>query len=84
MKKPFMDADFLLTNEAAKDLFHNHAEKMPVVDYHSHINPAEIAEDKRYENIAQPWLAGDHYKWRQMRTNGVPEESITGSAGDRE
>ena len=84
MKKPFMDADFLLTNEAAKDLFHNHAEKMPVVDYHCHINPAEIAEDKRYENIAQPWLAGDHYKWRQMRTNGVPEESITGSAGDRE
>lgn len=84
MSKPFMDADFLLSNEVAKDLFHNHAEKMPIIDYHCHINPAEIAEDHHYDNIAQPWLAGDHYKWRQIRTNGVPEEAITGNADDRE
>lgn len=84
MKKEFMDADFLLSNETAKVLFHEHAEKMPIIDYHCHINPAEIAEDRRYDNIAQPWLAGDHYKWRQMRSNGVPEEKITGSADDYE
>lgn len=84
MMKPFMDADFLLCSETAKDLYHNHAAKMPIIDYHCHINPAEIANDRRYENIAQPWLQGDHYKWRQMRSNGTPEEQITGSASDRE
>lgn len=84
MSKKFMDADFLLNNETAKYLFHNHAEKMPVIDYHCHINPAEIAEDRRYDNIAQPWLAGDHYKWRQMRSNGTPENLVTGNAPDRE
>lgn len=82
MSKPFMDADFLLTNEVANDLFHNHAAKMPIIDYHCHINPAEIAEDHHYDNIAQAWLAGDHYKWRQMRSNGVAEDRITGENAD--
>ncbi|MGI5965513.1 MULTISPECIES: glucuronate isomerase [Anaerotruncus] len=84
MAKKFMDADFLLQNETAKYLYHNHAAKMPIIDYHCHINPAEIAEDRRFENIAQPWLLGDHYKWRQMRTNGTPEENVTGSGSDRD
>lgn len=83
MKKNFMDADFLLTNETAKRLFHKYANPMPIIDYHCHINPAEIAEDRRYDNIAQPWLLGDHYKWRQIRTTGAPEQEITGDADDR-
>mgnify|MGYP003934766043 FL=1 len=83
MKRNFMDADFLLTNETAKRLFHKYASKMPIIDYHCHINPAEIAQDRRYENIAQPWLLGDHYKWRQIRTSGAPEREITGDADDR-
>ncbi len=82
--KEFMDKDFLLETDTAKRLYHSYAAKMPIVDYHCHISPREIAEDKRYENIAQLWLAGDHYKWRQMRSNGVPEKYITGDAPDRE
>lgn len=80
--KQFMDADFLLTNETAKTLFHEYAEKMPIIDYHCHINPQEIAEDRQFNNITQVWLGGDHYKWRQMRSNGISEEYITGSASD--
>ena len=57
---------------------------MPIVDYHCHINPQEIAEDRKFENITQVWLGGDHYKWRQMRSNGVDEYYITGGASDRE
>ena len=75
--KQFMDKDFLLTTDSAKALFHNYAEKMPVLDYHCHINPREIAEDRKFENITQVWLGGDHYKWRQMRSNGVDEKYIT-------
>lgn len=82
--KKFMDKDFLLTTETAKTLYHEHAEKMPIIDYHCHINPKEIAEDVRFENITQVWLYGDHYKWRQMRSNGVEEKYITGDATDRE
>ena len=82
--KPFMDKDFLLTTESAQRLFHEIAEKMPVLDYHCHINPEEIAKDKKFENITQVWLGGDHYKWRQMRSNGVDEYYITGDAPDRE
>ena len=77
--KAFMDKDFLLETDTAKTLYHNHAEKMPIIDYHCHINPAEIAEDKRYSTITEVWLGGDHYKWRNMRCNGVPECDITGS-----
>ena len=82
--KAFMDEDFLLTNDVAKKLFHDYAEKMPVLDYHCHINPQEIAEDRQFENITQVWLGGDHYKWRFMRSCGVDEYYITGGASDKE
>lgn len=75
---PFINDEFLLTTDAAKELYHGYAEKMPIIDYHCHLPPAEIAEDTRWENIAQVWLGGDHYKWRQMRSNGVDEKYITG------
>lgn len=80
--KQFMDKDFLLSNDTAKYLFHEHAAKMPIIDYHCHISPQEIAEDRRFENITQVWLGGDHYKWRQMRSNGIEEKYITGDASD--
>ena len=76
----YINDDFLLTTKAAKELYHGYAEKMPIIDYHCHLPPVEIAEDKRWENIAQVWLGGDHYKWRQMRSNGVDERYITGDA----
>ncbi|GAB1452795.1 glucuronate isomerase [Draconibacterium sp.] len=82
--KPFMDKDFLLQTETAKKLYHNHAAKMPIFDYHCHINPQQIADDVRFENITQIWLYGDHYKWRAMRTNGVDEKYCTGNATDWE
>ena len=81
---PFMNQDFLLKSETAKKLYHEHAAKMPIIDYHCHINPQEIYEDKRYDNITQVWLGGDHYKWRAMRSCGVPEYYITGNATDAE
>ncbi len=76
----FINDDFLLTTDAARELYHGYAEKMPIIDYHCHLPPAEIAEDKTWENIAQVWLGGDHYKWRQMRSNGVDESFVTGDA----
>ncbi|MBE6947638.1 MAG: glucuronate isomerase [Ruminococcaceae bacterium] len=76
----FMDQDFLLKSEAAKKLYHEHGAKMPIIDYHCHINPMEIYEDKRYSTITEVWLGGDHYKWRAMRSCGVPEYYITGGA----
>ncbi|MCD7885179.1 MAG: glucuronate isomerase [Lachnospiraceae bacterium] len=82
--KAFMDKDFLLSTETAKKLFHEYAETTPVLDYHCHINPREIAEDRKFDNITQVWLGGDHYKWRQMRSNGIDEKYITGDASDRE
>jgi glucuronate isomerase len=80
MKKTFIHDDFLLTTRAARELYHGYAAKMPIIDYHCHLPPAEIADDRRWENIAQVWLGGDHYKWRQMRSNGVEETFITGDA----
>ena len=80
----FMGKDFLLQSETAKELYHNYAAKMPIIDYHCHINPREIMENTRFENITQAWLLGDHYKWRQMRTMGVPEAFVTGDAPERE
>lgn len=80
----FMTKDFLLKTETAKKLYHNYAAKMPIVDYHCHINPREIFEDRKFDNITQIWLGGDHYKWRLIRSNGICEEEITGSASDRE
>ena len=82
--KQFMDKDFLLSTPTAQELYHDFAAKVPVLDYHCHINPQEIAEDRKFENITQVWLGGDHYKWRQMRSNGVEECYITGDAPDRE
>lgn len=82
--KAFMDQDFLLSTDTAKRLYHDYAEKMPIIDYHCHINPQEIAQDRSFDNITQIWLGGDHYKWRQMRSNGVEEAYITGDATDRE
>ena len=82
--KAFMDKDFLLETETAKTLFHNYAEKTPILDYHCHINPKEIAQDKKFDNITQVWLGGDHYKWRFMRSCGVDEKYITGDASDYE
>ena len=82
--KAFMDRDFLLTTPTAQRLYHEHAEKMPIIDYHCHVDPKEIFEDRRFENIYQVWLEGDHYKWRVMRSNGVEERYITGDAPERE
>ena len=79
-----MDKDFLLQTDVAKELYHNHAAKMPIFDYHCHINPKEIAEDKQFKNMTEIWLYGDHYKWRGMRTNGVDERYCTGEASDWE
>ncbi len=78
----FMDQDFLLTTETAKILYHQYAAKLPIIDYHCHISPKEIAEDKQFGNITQVWLGGDHYKWRLMRANGIDEAYITGDAPD--
>ncbi len=82
--KKFMGKNFLLETKTAKKLYHNHAAKMPIFDYHCHISPKEIADDKQFENITQIWLYGDHYKWRGMRTNGVDEKYCTGNASDWE
>ena len=82
--KAFMDENFLLSTPTAQTLFHEYAEKTPVLDYHCHINPKEIAEDRKFDNITQVWLGGDHYKWRFMRSCGVDEHFITGDASDKE
>lgn len=82
--KKFMDKDFLLSTDTAKKLYHEYAESLPIIDYHCHINPKEIAEDIHFENITQVWLGADHYKWRYMRSCGVEEKYITGNASDEE
>ena len=81
---PFIGDDFLLNSEPARRLFHEYAEPMPIIDYHCHLPVREIAEDRRFENLAQIWLEGDHYKWRAMRAAGISEDEITGSASDWE
>ncbi len=80
----FLSEDFLLGSETAKKLYHNYAKNCPIYDYHCHIDPKDIYEDKHFENIGELWLSGDHYKWRIMRASGVDEEFITGSAPARE
>lgn len=80
----FPDTDFLLNSEPAKNLFHEYAENLPIVDYHSHLSPQLIAENHQFENITELWLRGDHYKWRAMRMNGVHESFITGAKNDWE
>ena len=80
----FLNDDFLLDTQTARTLYHTYAAKMPIADYHCHIDPRDIWEDRRFENITQLWLGGDHYKWRLMRSNGVEEKYITGDASDYE
>ena len=82
--RPFMDEDFLLTTPAARTLYHQYAKSQPIIDYHCHVSPKEIYEDRHFENISQVWLSGDHYKWRLMRSNGVDEHYITSGATDWE
>ncbi|GAA4381451.1 glucuronate isomerase [Hymenobacter koreensis] len=82
--KPFLNDDFLLQTATARTLYHEYAKQMPIIDYHNHLLPDQIAEDKQFDNLTQIWLYGDHYKWRAMRTNGVDERYITGDASDWE
>lgn len=82
--KPFMDKDFMLTNDTAVKLYHDYSEKLPIIDYHCHLIPQQIFEDKIFSNIAQIFLGGDHYKWRYMRSCGIDEKYITGDAPDKE
>jgi len=82
--KKFLDDNFLLESKTAEKLYHEHAKDMPIIDYHCHLPPDEIAEDKIFENLSQIWLKGDHYKWRAMRANGIAERYITGDSSDSE
>src|ERR1700754_4963528 len=82
--KNFLDEDFLLNTKAAQQLYHDYAREMPVIDYHCHLPPQQIASDHQFGNLTQAWLYGDHYKWRAMRTNGVDESFCTGDQPDRE
>jgi glucuronate isomerase len=84
MNNSFMHEEFLLTTKRSRELFHAFAEPLPIIDYHCHVPPKEIAENRQFENLTQIWLAGDHYKWRAMRTCGVDERFITGKASDWE
>lgn len=84
MNSSFIHDNFLLKNRYAQELYHNYAAHQPIIDYHNHLPPKEIAENRQFENISQVWLAGDHYKWRAMRTLGVDEKFITGNASDKE
>jgi glucuronate isomerase len=80
----FLHEDFLLQSDAAKNLYHNYAADLPIIDYHNHLPANEIAENKKFTNLTEIWLKGDHYKWRAMRTLGVNEKFITGDANDLE
>jgi len=80
----FLTEDFLLQNEFSKILYHNYAKNLPIIDYHNHLSPTEINQNKKFENLSKIWLAGDHYKWRAMRTLGIDEHFITGAASDEE
>lgn len=80
----FLDDDFLLSNKTSVQLYHEYARDLPIIDYHNHLPPDQMASDMRFRNISHAWLHGDHYKWRAMRTNGVNEQFITGKASDRE
>ena len=84
MMKPFLDQDFLLHTSTAEQLYHEYAQPMPIIDYHCHLPPDQIAADKKFSNLTEIWLYGDHYKWRAMRTNGVAERYCTGDASDEE
>ena len=78
----FLSDDILLTSQLAKDLYRSYARDLPIIDYHCHIDPKDILQDRKFENIPQLWLGGDHYKWRLMRNCGADERFITGGADD--
>jgi glucuronate isomerase len=80
--KPFIHDNFLLQNDVAKKLYHEYAVQMPIIDYHCHLDPKEIYQDKKFRNLYEAWLSGDHYKWRLMRANGTTEDFITGKQND--
>jgi glucuronate isomerase len=82
--KNFMDENFLLQTETAQKLYHEHAAKMPIIDYHCHLNPQMVADDYQFKTLTEIWLGGDHYKWRALRANGIAEKYITGDASDWE
>lgn len=82
--KNFLDENFLLSNKTAEKLYHSYAKQMPIIDYHCHLLPQQIAEDHQFKNITEAWLSGDHYKWRAMRTNGIDEAFCTGNKPDQE
>ena len=84
MAETFLTEDFLLQSETARSLYHDHAAKMPIYDYHCHLSAEQIAGDYQFVNLSQAWLYGDHYKWRAMRANGVDERFITGEGSDFE
>ena len=81
--RTFIDKDFLLTNDAARELYHTYAASLPIVDYHNHIDPRAIASDKCYEDMGELWVVSDPYKHRAMRIYGIPENRISGNAGRR-
>ncbi len=81
---PFLDEDFLLQNQTARTLYHDHTESLPILDYHSHLPSGEVGENRPFRNITDAWLGGDHYKWRAMRANGIAEKYISGEAGAEE
>ena len=80
----FIQDNFLLENKYAEELYHSFASKMPIIDYHNHLPPQEISNNNVFDNISEIWIKGDHYKWRAMRTFGINEQYITGSASDQE
>jgi glucuronate isomerase len=82
--KKFLDENFLLQSKTAQTLYHEFAKQMPIIDYHNHLPPDQIANDINFTNLTQVWLYGDHYKWRAMRTNGINEKYCTGAASDFE
>ena len=82
--KHFVTEDFLLTNDFARKLYHEYAKDLPIIDYHCHLSPQDIANNRQFETITKVWLEGDHYKWRAMRTLGINEKYITGNASDEE
>ena len=84
MKNPILSDDFLLKSEYAKKLYHNYAKDLPIIDYHCHLPPEDIANNRQFDNLTAIWLEGDHYKWRAMRTLGIDEKFITGAASDAE
>jgi len=84
MMKQFLNENFLLATDTAAELYHQHASKMPIIDYHCHLSPQLIAEDHQFKDLTELWLSGDHYKWRAMRANGIPEKFITGNATNQE